>query len=835
MRVYEEEPLTTLLQRIESEYEVILNYSEEKMSEFRYTGELYMTSLDHDLAQVLKNTAINYERTNDNILLYHDEGQPIRLCGYIKDAATTEVLPFATVRLMRTNTGSTADHESYLDFSVKASQFDQVVIEYLGYLPKTVFIKDWKGKECPDIYLDANPNMLNLDIVIKDYILQGIVSGRGFNSTEVNFETIESDYIPAQHDVLNTVQLLPGITSQDGSASRLQIRGSLPDHNLILWEGAPLYNSGHFFGMLSSINPYTIDRVRVHKGVFNPDYADRIGGIIDLSLSDQIVDKVTGSFGITTTEGSIRLRLPLIRNTLSLEVAGRQALSEVVESPLLLSFADQLFQNRLSNEEEEIDRESLSEDVSFGDYNGKLIFQPGNRVKFTSSFYLSNDQFEYEESEEDENLNRSDNVTINSGLLANNLEISLGEKHHLKLHQHYSNYTSSYNFALGEIEQEEDFDEVRILDNVVEEFNIKISDEWKIGKQSVLNYGYEYDDKTVGSSYEEISTFEKDIIESEDQRGRSHNFFAEYGGHFNTFSLHAGVRASTYNQLFRIAPRILARYHVNSKIDVKASAGLFNQFISQRLDLGINDFNIDYPIWVLANDDFDPLSSSKLAIGTVYSDRKWLFDIEGYFQNVEGITTVHTRPDSGLQDEILGNTLQFGVNVLLQRKWEYFRMWANYTLSNNTVEFESLDDMRIPALNDQRHRFSLVQQVNYKQWSASFTTVGFSGLPYTSDVALEAFTEEDEDFYEILYTDLNSSRLDGDLRCNLGLGHRGVLWNSKLQYQVNFQIINLFDAQSPYQKYHFLADLDDDEVPSILTAEKDLTRRTFQLMIKFNW
>ena len=66
-------------------------------------------------------------------------------------------------------------------------------------------------------------------------------------------------------DILQTVQALPGIKSIDETVSDINIRGGTNDQNLILWDGIKMYQSGHFFGLISAFNPHLTDKVTIIK------------------------------------------------------------------------------------------------------------------------------------------------------------------------------------------------------------------------------------------------------------------------------------------------------------------------------------------------------------------------------------------------------------------------------------------------------------------------------------------------------------------------------------------------------------------------------------------
>jgi hypothetical protein len=61
-------------------------------------------------------------------------------------------------------------------------------------------------------------------------------------------------------DLIKTLQLLPGTVRGVEGSSDLFVRGGAADQNLVLLDGAPIYNTSHLFGFLSVFNPDMLNR-----------------------------------------------------------------------------------------------------------------------------------------------------------------------------------------------------------------------------------------------------------------------------------------------------------------------------------------------------------------------------------------------------------------------------------------------------------------------------------------------------------------------------------------------------------------------------------------------
>jgi hypothetical protein len=48
-------------------------------------------------------------------------------------------------------------------------------------------------------------------------------------------------------DILQSIQVLPGIESTNESIANINVRGGTNDQNLMLWDNIKMYHSGHFW------------------------------------------------------------------------------------------------------------------------------------------------------------------------------------------------------------------------------------------------------------------------------------------------------------------------------------------------------------------------------------------------------------------------------------------------------------------------------------------------------------------------------------------------------------------------------------------------------------
>ena len=89
-----------------------------------------------------------------------------------------------------------------------------------------------------------------------------------------------------ESDIIKSVLLIPGVQSVGEGSAGFNVRGGSSDQNLILLYGAPVYNSSHFFGFFSAVNPDIIRDATLYKGGIPGRFGGRISSVLDLTSKD---------------------------------------------------------------------------------------------------------------------------------------------------------------------------------------------------------------------------------------------------------------------------------------------------------------------------------------------------------------------------------------------------------------------------------------------------------------------------------------------------------------------------------------------------------------------
>ncbi|MDB5106452.1 MAG: hypothetical protein JWP91_4141 [Fibrobacteres bacterium] len=110
----------------------------------------------------------------------------------------------------------------------------------------------------------------------------------------------------AEPDVIRAVQALPGVVASSDFSTKLYVRGSSSDQNLVLFDNAALYSPMHFGGIFSTFLADAVGGMDFYKGGFSPRYGNRLSSVLSVdSKNGGATD--TGSAKDTWAQGTARV------------------------------------------------------------------------------------------------------------------------------------------------------------------------------------------------------------------------------------------------------------------------------------------------------------------------------------------------------------------------------------------------------------------------------------------------------------------------------------------------------------------------------------------------
>ena len=600
-------------------------------------------------------------------------------------------------------------------------------------------------------------------------------------------------------DILQTVQALPGILSADETVSNLNIRGGTNDQNLILWDGIKMYQSGHFFGLISAFNPYLTKRVEIVKNGTSAAYGDGISGTINIELDDTITDSIQGSLSTNLIHIKGYAKVPLSKK-LTVLASARRSNTDFLKTPTYDSYTERIFQD--TDLRSTIQRESTATNIDFYFYDAsvKVVYDLSPRDNLRMSATTIFNKLSYEEA-----LAEPGRVTESGISQGNNgVKLNYTRKWSPFFYTSIEAYGSNYNLAGRnfDVNNDQQLDQ----ENEVLDLGVKAQTRIKKGDRFEWVNGYQFFEVSARNL---AQTNNPAFFRNERNVIRTHALFSEASlfSTNNRTQVTAGVRANyipTLNE-FIIEPRLRFSQRIWNYIKVEALAEYKNQSISQIIDQPNDFLGIERRRWVSADGaDIPVIKSKQASLSINYTKNKWLLSAEGFIKNVVGISS----RSQGFQNQFqftseIGNYDILGIDFLLSKRFQRFGTWLSYSFSDNRYAFENLNEgRRFPNNTNVRHFLTFGSSYTAKRFKYSLGFNWRTGTPITRP-DFEASTNAGT----IIYQRPNSDLSDNFLRVDVSAIFNFKIFNNKAQ--IGASIWNLLDNDNTIQTFYNRSDQGD--------------------------
>ncbi|MEQ8927449.1 MAG: carboxypeptidase-like regulatory domain-containing protein, partial [Fulvivirga sp.] len=253
----------------------------------------------------------------------------VEVSGQVIDAETEEVMAFANIQVVNTKAVVTSD--SLGRFKIRVSHpTDTLAISFMGY-----DLRKLSAAEVMNTYLikltSSTTTLKEVEILgEKSSVIQQFESIRPGKQVLKKETVLALPALAGEPDFIKALTLLPGTTKGVEGSSDFFVRGGDADQNLVLMDGATVYNTGHLFGFLSVFNPSAIGEVNMLTGGFPAEYGGRLSSIIDIRTKQLNADRTFIEGGIGLISSRIAVEHPVIKDKLAIQVAGRRTYADQV-------------------------------------------------------------------------------------------------------------------------------------------------------------------------------------------------------------------------------------------------------------------------------------------------------------------------------------------------------------------------------------------------------------------------------------------------------------------------------------------------------------------------
>ena len=718
-----------------------------------------------------------------------------QIVGVVKDAESSTTLIGVSLYEEQLQLGTTTDERGHYELSLPIGEHS-LRISYIGYT--TVYKKVTVGTKPLTLNIKLQPVSEKLsEVQVTSERKDRNVTAMAMSVQTLDMITIKK--IPAlmgEVDVIKSITLLPGVQSASEGSSGFSVRGGATDHNLILLDGAPIYNASHFLGFFSVFNNDVVKDATLYKGDIPADFGGRLSSVLDVSVKDEMPKRLSLQGGVGLVTSHLMLETPLFDHKTSVLLAGRRTYAGLV-----LPFLG-----------EDLNKSK----INFYDVNAKVSQSLGKNDRLFLSFYNGHDQFSMQQMVGLGYGNSSATLRwshIFSERLTSNLSL-LGSRYRYNIDMNYSPYDFAISAGTDAASLNYDF-AMHWNDQHDSRFGLST------GIQSYLQG--EIDDRGGAlSQYLQI-----DQSKSVARKGLEH---ALYFTHDYTptprLSFRAGMRLScfqnigeedlyvfddilyevmdtlhygkgeVFNTVINPEPRLAAKFQLDEHSSVKAS---YSRTVQYAQVASSATGGLPFDVWFPTSPNVKPQKCDQFALGYFrnFHDDAIETSVEVYYKNMQNvidfkdnaITYGYLLIDGELR---VGKGRSYGAEFLVRKNVGKFTGWVSYTYSRTfrTIKDISLGrEYRSPY--DRPHNIVIVGSYDLTpRITLAANWIYNTGQPVTFPYGQYTLNGVTYAVYngkrnESRYPDYH--RLDLSFTCKLG-----KLDNRRWQHEINVSVYNAY-------------------------------------------
>lgn len=699
-----------------------------------------------------------------------------------------------------------------------SNDLGEYALRFFGDSAEVLFVYSGFDSLVLNLHLGENRTVfLQSKLDNNDYHLGFLTGFLDFSNKNKNKNLENMPYFLGESDVNRQLQMLPGIEQGTEGYSNLLIRGGDVDQNLMLYNGTPIYNFNHLFGLSSTFHNKSIKNTKVYRGISPAKYGGRLSSYIELeSEKTGNYSGLDGEFEMTPLNAGIYIS-NIKKGEGFFTLAARRSWLDLL-TPI----------------------ESRQNSLNVNIYDVQLNFGKTLNAHDKIEVNLMNTRdFYFVGGGDDSTQNLSNTRVVGITQKWSNILASIKYKQRLSplFKAEHQVYYSGYNTS--GIYKEEIFDRnINTIPTTSNEINRGIRDlglqtNWTYlkdhkntlhfgvqsstkffqpGKSTYISKGYPtIDDINTVSGNTKYTASNEIALYAEDHWRLDEKTYFDVG--FRQVQY-------IYNRKLKFAfePRIHATFFLHNKDVLKLGYNRHNQFLGQ-LNLG----TIGRPdnIWIPTTQTVKP---SKLDILEASYERKLGLKYAGslniYSKTMRDIIQVANlreaaNPDLDWQSSVVsGKGRSFGAELLLQKSQGYITGWLSYAYSRSFREFTDLYDEEYLYNFDRPHMLKLY--VNYtdpfSDWNFGINYVLGSGQLFTLPIG--KFRDINGNT-QLEYDELNNYRSGVYQRFDLSVIR---LKNSYgVEQEWRFYLYNAFGNRNPLS---IAADFDNGNLASPVQIER---------------
>lgn len=835
---YENVSFSEFFNKLEKDYSIPFYFRNEWIQDKSFSYEFNNAPLIQVLNIILAKQPLSYRFFQNNSVVIFPKGSDIRkktvndgpqlliigdplnegryvsakISGKIVDGKNTEPLAGAVVFHPQTGIGTTTNQKGNYEIDLPTGEYS-LQISFMGFEVLNQPIKLIEnGKADFEIFEESH----NLDeVTVKGDDTKA--SKAQMSMIKVNSRIMkELPVLMGEADVIKSVVMMPGVKSVGEMSSGFNVRGGNNDQNLILIDGAPVFNTSHLFGFFSMINPDVVKDVTLFKGGIPASYGERVSSIMDVQLKDGNTDKIQFYGGLGLINSRFVLEGPFVKEKKSTFMIGGRS-----------TYSDWLMRQSRN-------AQFLNSVAHFYDVNGSLNFSLGTNNNLKISAYHSNDVF---------NLNSSSLYKYGNLISSAVWKMNISKEFISNFSLAYSNYKFSLDYKDQNL-REEDYR----LNTGLQYGSLKYILSWLPNEKHRINTGFQ----AIGYKIQPgeilpINSMSNVIYEKvKDEQSLEYAFFADDDFDLSpVVAINAGLRYAAFRSLgpttvlkyltnqtinassvidstvfaagetvklyHGIEPRFSIKFNLSDNGSFRMSYQRIHQFVNQ-----ISNTSVISPadFWKTSDTHIEPLISDQFAVGLFRNPKKGLFETsaEFYYKKLQNLPEYKNGAVLAMNHHIEADIISadgyaYGLEVFLKKNLGRLNGWVSYTYSrtmrqtDNLYRDEIINNKKVyPSVYDKPHDLSTV--FNYqisRRWRFSGNFVISSGRPIT--------LPEQKYFYAdrqvVYFSERNKYRMPTYHRMDVGITFDENLRKKRMwKGSWTFSVYNLYGRKNPYSVFY---------------------------------
>ena len=687
------------------------------------------------------------------------------LRGLVSNEETGGFIPHVNVVIKGTHLGASTTGTGYFIIPWIPVGDHTVIVSHVAYSTQELTVRI-RPKEITEVAIQLSPRIIESEQLEVTAKVPPRPNEADLGLTKLSVDEIKMVPQLAEPDVFRVRQLLPGVSATSDVSVRYYVRGGGSDQNLVLLNGATIYNPFHTLGIFSVVDPEIVSALEFYKGGFPPVYGDRLSSVLHIVTKEGNTYHYGGMAQVGLLSGKVAVEGPIPSGSLIL--TGRK------------SWYAQVLKDRLPASQAPFDFYDLYGQISL--HNEAV----DKNSRFTVFGFLTDDKV------------RNEDPYQADYRVANTIAGATWRK--VWPSPLYSVAGVSYSGLRAELDPK--LSQASPRRNAVDDVTVDWDFTYLYGSRDELAFGAHLKlldmelDVRNASGYHYLFT----------QSGTDFSLYGEYKFYrWESFGASVGLRVKFASFTVRgpvlAEPRISLTYRLNPVMALKGSFGYYSQELVTLTDE--NELVSIFEPWLIMPEYLSSSMAVHSALGfTAYLSEQATVELEAYYKSTNDLIDVNEEK-YGPRDRDFINVQ--GRSTGLEGLFAYEPGWlllrASYALSwatkiNGALEY-------FPRY-DTRHAASFFTGVRIPGgWTFSATWVFRSGMPFTpiSGYYHRLGFSDDTPSYDpsafdavIDWGEKNSGRLPAYHRLDLGVTKR--IDADPLTITVEGSIVNVYNRSN---------------------------------------